>query len=238
MSRLAALLLLFSASVEADPIDRPDDVSDAHGRALAGVGLGAIEAVPVGQGAIALQTSFDAARHDVTGVAGGEVLLAHGVYAVGGALHEPGSIWRPYVGAKVMVLPSLAVAAIYKAEGFSEPEGEIELRVAASRRLGAVQAILDGSYGQDVDGRDRDAEAAAALLLGLGDRVIASTQSRARFALGSPSELHGNWDLVADVGAACTFGRYAARAGAGLSAVGAMRVTAGPMASLSLATFF
>ena len=62
--------------------------------------------------------------------------------------------------------------------------------------------------------------------------------SRARFALASTRDLHGSWDAVADLGAAYPFGRYAARAALGLSAVGTSRVAVGPEATLSLATFF
>ena len=235
-----AILSLFAASpVLAEPIDDAAPPIDARPRLEAGAGLALVGAAPAGAGSVEMSTGWDGPRHDLTGIAGGSVaLIPQRLYLVGGAGRDPGTTWRPYVGASLALTRDLAIGAVYKAEGFAEPEGEIELRLAAGHRFGETYLLANGIYGQDADGRDRDLEAAGAIIHALGSHVLASMTSRARFALGSMRDFHGAWDAMADLGAAVPIGRYAARAAAGVSALGTSRTSVGPLATLSLSTYF
>jgi hypothetical protein len=218
--------------------DEPAQVVPAEPRLAAGTGLALIDAVPVGAGAIAVTTSYDGARHGIGGAAGGEVLVWRGLYAVGGALGAAGATWRPYAGAKLALARDASVSVVYKAEGFAEPEGEIEVRVAGGHRFGSLYALGNAIYGQDFDAKDRDAECAAALLYEVGPRLVVSSQSRVRFALASQRELMGSWDVVSDLGAALPWDRFAVRAAGGVVAIGGTRVAVGPVATLAVTAVF
>jgi hypothetical protein len=98
---------------------------------------------------------------------------------------------RPGIGAAVQWLDerkhgvSSSAYFSYKAEGFTEPEGELEGLLSFGKRFGAVHGTLNLAYGQDPEGNERDGEAALGLhiepILGLFTGVI----GRYRDALGS-----------------------------------------------------
>jgi hypothetical protein len=98
---------------------------------------------------------------------------------------------RPGIGAAVQFLDerrhgvSSSAYLSYKAEGFSEPEGEIEALVSFGKRLGPVHGTVNLAYGQDPEGNERDGEAALGIhvepIRGLFTGVI----GRYRDALGS-----------------------------------------------------
>jgi hypothetical protein len=230
------VLVLAPRLAAADPADALADDSSSAPRLAAGENLAYVVA-PASASSVAVTTAWDGARHDGVGRAAAEVSIAHRVSIVGGAAHEASATWRPYVGAKLAIMPGLAVTVAYKAEGFVQPEGEVEATVAFGHRLGAAYVIANATYGQDIDAHQRDAEAAAAALVPIGP-VVASATARARFGLGSMTELGASWDAIADVGAALPFDRYAVRAGLGISMVSAMQVAMGPVATLSLSASF
>jgi hypothetical protein len=100
-----------------------------------------------------------------------------------GAAHGASGAWRPSAGMAVALWrpvrngPEGHLLVQYKAEGFSEPEGEIELTARGGYRWDSASIFAESSYGQDGEGRERDAELAAdvvttsgAFSLGLGAR--------------------------------------------------------------------
>lgn len=233
MSRRALLigLLLAASSARADPQDSVA-APDAADRGFAGVLVDS----PAG-GYVALGSSWDGARHGIGARLAADLPLATRVSLIGGAYAEPAGTWRPYAGARVSLTNDLAITGAYRSQGFTEPEGEIELGLLAAHRFGATLVMANAVYGQDADARDRDAELGAAVASRLGP-VIASSSSRARFSLGAMGELGAAWDAACDVGAALPLGRYAARAALGISAVGATRIALGPLASLAVSAYF
>jgi hypothetical protein len=76
----------------------------------------------------------------------------------------------------------------YKAEGFSEPEGELEAMLAVGRQLDGFHVAGMLAYGQDPEGNERDAEIGTSIQLGVTDTVYAGVAGRYRDALGSTKE--------------------------------------------------
>jgi hypothetical protein len=108
----------------------------------------------------------------------------------GGATYSAaGDRMRPNVGLRVQLLRQEAhgldgsVGVFYKAEGFTEPEGEIETILSAGARFGALSLVGNLAYGQDPEGNERDGEARAAVFRSWR-AVSVGFDARARFALG------------------------------------------------------
>jgi hypothetical protein len=78
-----------------------------------------------------------------------------------------------------------AIALFYKAEGFSEAEGEIETVLSIGTRVGRTLLIGNLVYGQDPEGNERDGELRAATLLQLSPWLQLGLDARGRFDLGS-----------------------------------------------------
>jgi hypothetical protein len=78
-----------------------------------------------------------------------------------------------------------AVALAYKAEGFNEPEGELELVMAFGGTAGGFRFLGNFAYGQDPEGAERDGELRAAVLRSLATRYTLGLDARGRFDLGS-----------------------------------------------------
>lgn len=103
-----------------------------------------------------------------------------------------GQALRPSVAGRAQVLDqsrhgvAAAVALAFKAEGFTEPEGEIETTLALGRRFDRTLLLTNLIYGQDPEGRERDAEVSAACLVRLSPWAHVGLDGRARFDL-SPS---------------------------------------------------
>jgi hypothetical protein len=98
---------------------------------------------------------------------------------------------RPAIGAAVQFLDEAkhGVAAsgyfVYKAEGFTEAEGELEGQVAFGKQLGPVHTTLNLAYGQDFDNVERDGEIALALHVEPMRGLFAGVAGRYRDSLGS-----------------------------------------------------
>jgi hypothetical protein len=135
---------------------------------------------------------------------------------------------RPSVGARVQLLRQEAhgidgsISVAYKAEGFTEPEGEIESCVSVARRLESVSLLGNLAYGQDPEGNERDGEVRLAALH-LRGRWAVGMDSRARFAIGAQ---HGKattteptFDALAGPVGALVAGRFVLFAQIGPSAV-------------------
>lgn len=78
-----------------------------------------------------------------------------------------------------------AVALAYKAEGFNEPEGEIELVVAVGGSIDQWRMLANLAYGQDAEASERDGELRTALLRTFATRYTLGLDARGRFDLGS-----------------------------------------------------
>src|SRR5204862_6169752 len=110
-------------------------------------------------------------RKGAVGETTAEVRLWGPIARRGGALYDAGNRrMRPNIGARVQVLRQEAhgidgaLSAFYKAEGFTEPEGEIETFVSIGRRFEAVAVAGSLVYGQDPEGNERDGEVRASVL--------------------------------------------------------------------------
>lgn len=83
----------------------------------------------------------------------------------------------------------LTVAVLYRAEGFTEAEGEIEGLVAFARRIGHWGLFANLVYGQDPEGNERDGEVRWATLYELGNMQIGG-DARVRLNLGEENKAH------------------------------------------------
>jgi hypothetical protein len=99
---------------------------------------------------------------------------------------------RPSLGARVQLLRQEAhgvdgsITVLYKAEGFTEAEGEIETVAAFGRRFGGFYLLGNAAYGQDPEGSERDGELRlAGFRQSASGRLSLGLDSRARFALGA-----------------------------------------------------
>jgi hypothetical protein len=98
---------------------------------------------------------------------------------------------RPAIGAAVQFLDeskhgvSSSAYFVYKAEGFTEAEGELEGQLAFGKQLGPLHATLNLAYGQDFDNVERDGEIAMALHVEPIHGLFAGIAGRYRDSLGS-----------------------------------------------------
>jgi hypothetical protein len=112
---------------------------------------------------------------------------------LGASLRDEGpeNALAPSLGARVQVLRrdragiDGAVALTYKAEGFTEPEGELEAVLAVGTRIGRFLILGNLAYGQDGEGNERDGELRAATLYQAMSRLQLGLDARGRFDLGS-----------------------------------------------------
>jgi hypothetical protein len=124
----------------------------------------------------------------------------------------------------------------YKAEGFVEPEGEMEAAIAVSRRIGDGLATVSAIAGQDPDARERDAELAGSIYEPVAPRLALGIAVRGRRALGTPGPGEPRADALAAPFAALSLGRTTLLATAGLDAIdrGAAGRAAGALGQLGL----
>jgi hypothetical protein len=98
---------------------------------------------------------------------------------------------RPSLGGRLQLLSRErqgidgSLAIFYRAEGFSEPEGEIETVVALGGRVERTQLLGNLAYGQDREGNERDGELRAAALVFVAGGLRLGADGRLRCDLGS-----------------------------------------------------
>jgi hypothetical protein len=120
-------------------------------------------------------------------------LRVYGPFALrlGAGMNDSGKEVAPSIGARAQLLTQEkhglagAVSLFYKAEGFTEPEGEIESVLSFGRRESSLLWLGNLIYGQDPEGHERDGEIALAALLRLSRFVHLGLDTRGRFDLGS-----------------------------------------------------
>jgi hypothetical protein len=147
---------------------------------------------------------------------------------VGVSSNVGGEALRPSVAGRAQFLDQqrhgvmAAVALAFKAEGFTEPEGELETTLSVGRRFGRTLLLTNLIYGQDPEGRERDAEVSAACLVRLATWAHLGLDGRGRFDL-SPSGTAPSREprYAVDVGPVLNmaFGPLALSARAGLSSL-------------------
>lgn len=154
---------------------------------------------------------------------------------------------RPGIGAAVQFLDEarhgVASSAYlsYKAEGFSEPEGEIEALLSFAKHIGPLRGTLNLAYGQDPDAKERDGEAAAALHIEPLHGLFTGVVGRYRDALGSGGDKGVIRDVLAGASATYTIGKVGVTVTGGLSGLelqttGSMKT--GPAGVFSLGAVF
>ena len=129
---------------------------------------------------------------------------------------------------------------LYKTEGFSEPEGELELMLAFGRRVGPLRALANVAYGQDPEGNERDGELALAVHVEPRRNVFAGVIARYRDALGSRGEAGVLRDGFGGATATLARGPLAltAQAGVGLVGTAMAGTTFGPAATVAIGASF
>jgi hypothetical protein len=138
-------------------------------------------------------TSWNGAAHDTTVDLSGDVQLFGPVRLVL-RVDDVFDTARPGIGAAVQWLDearhgvSSSAYFVFKTEGFTETEGELEGLVAFGKQLGAVHGTLNLAYGQDPEGRERDGEVALALHVEPRPGLVAGVAGRYRDALGSSGD--------------------------------------------------
>jgi hypothetical protein len=154
---------------------------------------------------------------------------------------------RPGVGGAYQFLTeakngvSSTAYLVYKTEGFTEVEGEIEGLVAFGKTFGAVSTVLNLGYGQDADGKERDGEIALHAHVPVATHVLVGVTGTYRDALGSGGDLGVLRDAFGGFTGTVVAGPVAvtAMAGiAGLQTMGTGGMTAGPSVTLAVGTGF
>jgi hypothetical protein len=137
------------------------------------------------------------ARLDVSGW----LPLYRRVSVVGGAHYGAQGTWRPEAGLALSLGDPRRdglqghLLVQYRSEGFTEPEGEIELTLRGGLRAQRVSLFAEVSYGQDPEARERDAEVALDATIAWGPLSV-GLGARGRDGLGEKVEAV-SWDLTA-----------------------------------------
>ncbi|HUJ60744.1 MAG TPA: hypothetical protein VLX92_19715 [Kofleriaceae bacterium] len=218
---------------------------DAHQLAATAAFTPGVMASEDHTGYVVESTLFDGAAHDTELDALAELPVWGPLRVVARVDNFASSDARPGAGLGVQILDearygvALSAYSVYKAEGFTEPDGELESTVAAGRQLGPVHAVLDVTYGFDFDGHDRDGELALAALVEPVRSLFAGIAGRYRDALGS----QGESGVIRDFngGATVTY-NYRAVAFSGVAGVAGVSTRTssayGPSATLAIGMAF
>jgi len=203
---------------------------------------GILRANDAGTGFLAVTSDFDGARSDVRVSALGEVHLYWRLRAIVRVLDVFSDSPRPGIGAGIRWLDGDITSTAYlmfKTEGFSEPEGELEALVSFERAFGAVHASANLAYGQDPEGNERDGEVALVAHVEPRTGWFAGGIARYRDALGSTKESVIR-DAFVGPTSTLTLGAFAVSLNAGL-AMAETQMTGrkwGPSATLSVGAAF
>jgi len=156
---------------------------------------------------------------------------------------------KPGIGAAVQWLDeakhgvSSSAYFLYKTEGFTEAEGELEGLVSFGKQLGPVHGTLNLAYGQDPEGAERDGEVALGLHVEPIRGLYTGLVGRYRDALGSNGDKATGVLRDAMGGASATYviGSFGVTATAGVSGIKTLTsgtMQAGPAAALSVGAAF
>jgi hypothetical protein len=172
---------------------------------------------------------YDSSRKREVADAIAEVHLWGPLALRGGATYDAsGKRMRPNLGARAQFLRQEAhgidgaLSVFYKAEGFTEAEGEIETFLSVGRRFDRLAVGGSLVYGQDPEGNERDGEVRAAAFRQVG-RFNLGLDSRLRFAIGPQHTKAGaapepTFDALVGATATATLGTFVVFAEVGPSA--------------------
>ncbi|HET7506364.1 MAG TPA: hypothetical protein VFK02_35335 [Kofleriaceae bacterium] len=191
-----------------------------------------------GQGIATGTLSWNGASHTTSVDLNGEVQIwgpVRLVLRVDNALNDVDAKARPGIGAAVQFLTEakhgLAGSGyfVYRAEGFTEGEGELEALVSFGKQFGAVHSTLNLAYGQDPEGNERDGEAALGLHIEPIRGLFTGVVGRYRDALGSSGDKGTGLlrDALGGLSATYVIGRFGITGTAGYA--GVKTVTSGSM---------
>lgn len=246
-----ALLPIAHAQQPAEPADAPQ--AERVGAAIQSADAGMFLPFSVSprtdsqRGVVRVLGGYDSARERMQLEALGDVTIFGPVAVRLGATYgQRQDTFRPTVGLRVQALSQerqgidLGVGAFYKPEGFTEPEGEIELMLTFARRFGRLASFANVVYGQDPEGRERDGELRLGALYALATPLQLGLDARLRFDLGSEEEKRAGeggaeYDLVVGPTASYALGTVALIAQTGFSLYGTAPARAGVIALLGLA---
>jgi len=148
---------------------------------------------------------YDTSRKSAVVDTSVEVRLWGPIALRGGATYSKDtSQMRPHIGARAQLLRQDrhgldgSLSVFYKAEGFTEGEGEIETLVALGRRFQALSVAANFVYGQDPEGNERDGELRATVFRDQGGASF-GLDARARFALGAQHGKNATREPTLDV---------------------------------------
>lgn len=176
---------------------------------------------------VTIDGGWGGAHAQALGAMSAEALLAGKITVRAGFQYDVGTM-RPSAGAGYTLLDpfrhavGLLIAAAYKPEGLTEPEGELETTLALSRRVGDGLASASVTYGQDFDGAHHDGELALALVEPVAKNIAFGGMGRGRSGLGSTTELGANWDGLAGAVGRVQVDQYTVTALGGTEVLGAV----------------
>jgi hypothetical protein len=132
---------------------------------------------------------------------------------------------------------------VYKTEGFTEAEGEVEGLVAFGKTFGPVNGILNLAYGQDFEGNERDGEVAVHAHTAVAERFLVGVAGNFRDALGSNGDKSTGIkrDLFAGVTGSVVVSPVVVTAMAGIAGVELASMSGmktGPSVTLAVGTGF
>src|SRR5262249_30769118 len=140
---------------------------------------------------VTTQAGYDGAqqRAQATGVVEAALIPHLAIFTGATYGEETRGASRPTIGAAYQLLDpraaaiGLRVSTAYKPEGFSEPEGEIESMVIASRLISGDVARSFAAYGTDPDGNESDVELGAGYMHRLATNWVVGATTRYRYAI-------------------------------------------------------
>lgn len=190
---------------------------------------------------------YDTARRSAQFEARAQVSILPWLAIRGGPVYtQHPERFRPFLGVRAQVLSQgrqavdLGFGLTYRPEGFTEAEGEIELSVAAARRVGRLATFANLVYGQDPEAAERDGELRLAALYSLAPSLQAGLDARLRVDLGSEesrrrAEGGAHWDALFGPTASYELGALAMFVQVGLSVVDATAVHYGALGLVGVA---
>jgi hypothetical protein len=220
MIRLAIACVLVPAGVAAAD---PEIAEGTNALVRARLPNGPDQAAP-GLGA-SVEGGWGGARAEALGAVSAEALLYDRITVRAGVTYDVGTA-RPAASASYEIYDpfkrsvGLLAGVAFKTEGLTEAEGEVEVTLAVSRRVGDGLAAASITYGQDADFKHHDAEAAVGLVEPIMHQAAVGGIARVRSGLGSATELGANWDALAGAAGRVKYGPYALTAIGGTEIVG------------------
>ncbi len=249
---VGALLASFSHSALAEGDDAAPSTAAVPAAASSGAFLPTTMAARTAdtRGWVSTLGGYDGGRKSALVLGTASVRVFGPIDVQAGAVYtESSDRLRPSFGARVQLLREGrhgldgAVAVLYKPEGLTEGEGEIELVLAAATHFGPLGTFANVVYGQDPEAAERDGEVRLAALYAISEQLHAGADVRFRFDLGSDggkraARQEAEADLLALGTTSYSIGPIALSASAGLSVVKLATTRTGAAALAGLGTAF